>query len=43
MPIGNTESWKLRLNLRNQYDSQPRPGIEELDTVYSLNLVYDFD
>lgn len=43
MPVGNTENWKLRLNLRNQYDSMPRPGIEDLDTVYSLNLVYDFE
>lgn len=43
MPIGHTENWKLRFNLRNQYDSSPRPGIKNLDTTYSLNVVYDFD
>jgi len=39
-PLSNTIGWKLRLGLRNQYDAEPLPGIEGLDTTYYLSLVY---
>lgn len=43
VPLGNTRNWKLRFNLRNQYDNMPLPGIKRLDTTYSLSLVWDFE
>ncbi|MDX1518873.1 MAG: DUF481 domain-containing protein, partial [Gammaproteobacteria bacterium] len=40
--IDKDEPWKIRFNVRNQYDNQPRPGIKKLDTSYLLNLVYNW-
>jgi putative salt-induced outer membrane protein YdiY len=31
--------WKLRLGISNDYNSQPGPGIERLDTMYFTRLV----
>ncbi len=40
VPLSNVSGWKLRLGVRNEYDAQPLPGIEYLDTSYYLSLVY---
>lgn len=42
IPIGNKEDWKVRLGVRNDYDSMPEPGIDRLDTYYFLNLAWDW-
>jgi len=43
VPITSKEAWKLRLGVRNEYDADPQPGVENLDTFYFLNLVYDVE
>ena len=42
MPLGQSDFWKLRAGMRNQYDNQPAAGAESNDTTYQLNLVYDW-
>lgn len=32
-------SWKIRLGLSNDYNSEPSPGVEKLDTTYFTRLV----
>ena len=41
VPLSGDKAWKLRVGMRNEYDAQPQPGVERLDTLYFLNLVYD--
>lgn len=43
VPLSENKAWKLRLGMRNAYDAQPQPGIDRLDTLYFLNLVYDIE
>jgi len=43
LPLSGDEQWKLRLGMRNEYDANPQPGIENLDTYYFLNVVYDWE
>jgi putative salt-induced outer membrane protein YdiY len=40
IPIANSDAWKLRVGMRNEYDAMPQPGIDNLDTYYFLNIVY---
>ncbi len=42
LPLTEGKAWKLRANVRNQYDNQPAAGVENTDTTYQLNLVYDW-
>lgn len=42
IPIGTTQAWKLRTGVTHEYDDEPLPGIEELDTTWFLNLAYDW-
>lgn len=35
--------WGVMIRLRNEYNADPEPGIEELDTIYSLGLQRSFD
>jgi putative salt-induced outer membrane protein YdiY/small nuclear ribonucleoprotein (snRNP)-like protein len=35
-------AWKLRLGLANDYNSQPSPGVEKLDTTYFARLVLNW-
>ena len=41
IPLTDEEDWKLRLGVRNQYDSMPVGGAERLDTYYFANIVWD--
>lgn len=42
IPVGgNGTAWKLKAGMKNQYDANPQPGVERLDTWYFLSLVYD--
>ncbi|MBT8446314.1 MAG: DUF481 domain-containing protein, partial [Gammaproteobacteria bacterium] len=42
LPIGNTERWKLRLGVRNDYNSMPSPGRKNLDSNYYARMLLDF-
>jgi putative salt-induced outer membrane protein YdiY len=42
-PLGDGSLWRLRAEYGHQYDNNPEPGIEELDTAYLLNIVRDFE
>jgi putative salt-induced outer membrane protein YdiY len=43
IPIGAADSnWRLRTGMKNNFDADPQPGIERLDTSYFLNLVYNW-
>ena len=42
-PMGKSDRWKLKIGMRNEYDSMPRPDVERLDTHYFLNLIRVFD
>lgn len=39
-PLANTEDWKLRVGVRNEYRSRVIPGLRPLDTTYYVKLVY---
>lgn len=39
--MANTDKWKFKLGMRNEYDNQPQPGIERLDNTYYANLVFE--
>ncbi|MBI1373869.1 MAG: DUF481 domain-containing protein [Phycisphaera sp.] len=43
VPLAKSEAWKLRVGMRNDYNADPKPGIESLDTTYFLNLVYNWE
>ncbi|MFW5839087.1 MAG: DUF481 domain-containing protein [Planctomycetota bacterium] len=43
IPIDESESWKIRLGVRNQYDSQVETASEKLDTFYFANVVYEIN
>lgn len=44
LPLGTSDSlWKLRAELRNDYNHNPEPGVEKLDTSYLLNIVREFE
>ena len=42
MPLGSDDAWKLRAGMRNEYDNAPPVNIDNLDTEYFVNLVYDW-
>jgi len=43
VPVSSKEGWKVRLGVRNDYDNEPQPGIEEMDTTVYSSLVFDWD
>lgn len=42
MPLANTESWKLRMGVSNQYRSKVLPNVDRLDTTYYLKFVLNW-
>jgi len=42
IPLGNDQNWKLRLGVRNDYNSIPKSGVERLDTYYYVNILLDW-
>lgn len=42
-PLGQDALWRLRAEYGHQYDHNPEPGVEDLDTTYLLNIVRDFE
>lgn len=43
MPIGDGEYWLLQLGLRNEYNADPLPGNEELDTTWYTRLILSWE
>lgn len=41
-PLGDSKCWKIRIGLRNDYNSQPGGGRKSLDTTYYSSLVADW-
>lgn len=39
LPLGTGDFWKLRLGIANEYNSDPVPGLEEMDTTYFTRLL----
>jgi hypothetical protein len=39
LPVGSGEFWKLRIGISNEYNSEPLPGLEEMDTTYFTRLL----
>lgn len=42
-PLGDGSNWSVLAQYRHDYKNNPPAGVEELDTTYQINLVYDFD
>jgi putative salt-induced outer membrane protein YdiY len=40
--LTDNQQWKLRAGVKHEYDDQPLPTVENLDTTYYLNLAYDW-
>ena len=40
IPLKN-DRWKLKIGVQNEYNSQPQPGLERLDSTYYANVVVD--
>jgi len=41
VPLGNSDIWKLKLGVTNEYNSQPQPGLDRLDNTYYANIVLE--
>lgn len=41
-PIGKTERWKFKTGVKNEYNSDPKPGFDRLDNTYYANIVLEF-
>ena len=41
-PLANTESWKLRMGVSNEYRSKVLPTVDRLDTTYYLKFVLNW-
>ncbi len=39
LPVGTGEFWKLRIGVSNDYNSEPLPGLKEMDTTYFTRLL----
>lgn len=38
-PLGTTDKWKFKTGVRKEYNSDPQPGIDNLDSTYYANIV----
>ncbi|QHI70823.1 DUF481 domain-containing protein [Tichowtungia aerotolerans] len=43
LPLGDSRIWKLRVGLKNDYNSQPEGGRKKTDTTYYGSLVVDWE
>lgn len=41
MPLGDSDVWKFKVGMTNQYDSMPEPGVERLDNTYYSAIVFE--
>ncbi|HAV13008.1 MAG TPA: hypothetical protein DCX06_05885 [Opitutae bacterium] len=42
IPLGTGERWKIRMGVKNEYESQPAAA-EKLDTTYYSKMIYSWD
>lgn len=42
-PLGDSKLWKIRVGLKNDYNSQPEGGRKKTDTTYYSSLVVDWE
>ncbi len=42
MPLANTDCWKLRMGMSNEYRAKVTPGVDRLDTTYYLKFVLNW-
>ncbi len=42
-PVPGTDLWKVRMGIRNQFNSQPSSGREKLDTTYYTGFAADWN
>ena len=42
-PLGDSEMWKIRMGLRNDYNAAPKGGRDRLDNTYYTGLVVDWE
>ena len=40
-PLGNSDKWKFKIGMLNEYDSMPEPGVDRLDNTYYTSFVLD--
>ena len=40
-PLANSDVWKLKLGMLNEYNSRPQPGLDRLDNTYYANVVLE--
>lgn len=40
VPLTASQNWKLKVGVKHEYDDEPLPTVEDLDTIYYLNLGY---
>jgi len=43
MPLGNSDFWKMRIGISNDYNSEPSPGKKKMDTTYFTRLILTWD
>lgn len=42
IPLANSDLWSIRGALKHEYNNNPQPGVEDLDTSYEIGVVRDF-
>ncbi len=42
IPLGNSDNWKIRFGINNEYESRPAVD-EKLDTTYYTRMIYSWD
>ena len=42
VPIADSQVWRVRGALDHEYNNNPEPGVEDLDTSYKVGLIRDF-
>lgn len=42
VPIADSPNWRIRGELEHEYNSNPEPGVEDLDTSYRVGVVRQF-
>jgi putative salt-induced outer membrane protein YdiY len=42
IPVGSGDNWKIRMGVKNEYESQPA-AVENLDTTYYSKMTYSWD
>ena len=41
VPLADSEVWKFKIGMMNEYNSDPQPGVKDLDNTYYANLVLE--